>query len=117
MLFSSIHKKLDTIIQQNKLISQMINDYSQLILAKEKTIMANLDSLTVALAAETDAVAAAVSLIVSLAEQIKAVSDNQAAVDALADQFAAQAKALADAVVANTPAAPVAPVVEEVPVV
>lgn len=110
MFFKKLHYKLDTIIEQNDLILHRLN----LILLKEKTIMANLDSLTVALTAETNAVEAAVTLIVSLAEQIKAVSNDQAAVDALADQFTAQAKALADAVAANTPAAPV---VDPTPVV
>ena len=115
-IFKPIHRKLDTIIQQNELIiyqNGAIIDTLLLILAKEQKIMANLASLTAALTAETDAVKAAITLITSLAEQIKAVSADQAAVDALADQFKAQAKLLADAVAANTPAAPVVvPVVE-----
>ena len=113
-IFSKIHNKLDTIIRQNELIIHQngaVIDCLVSILTKEDQIMTNLVSLTAALAAETDAVKAAVALITSLAEQVKAVSDDQAAVDALADQFLAQSKALADAVAANTPAAPEAPAV------
>lgn len=100
----SLHKKLDTIIYEQTLVNRRV----KLLLEGYIKVMANLDSLKAALEADTSATNSAITLIEELAAQIKAVSADQAAVDALADQFAAQAKALADAVAANTPAAPTA---------
>lgn len=100
----SLHKKLDLIIAQNTILSEKVN---KLITQQGKTML-NLDVLRTQLEAETNAVTAAIALINALADEVRAAAGNQDAVNALADQFAAQAQALADAVAANTPAAPTA---------
>lgn len=105
-------QKLDTLISLSTLILEnqnvLFKALSKLI-HMEKQTMLDLANLQAALAADTDAVNAAVTLITTMADEIKAANaaGNQAAVNAVADQFMAQAKALADAVAANTPAAPV----------
>lgn len=105
IFFKFLHSKLDKILNQQKLILE----YNKYLTITQRTIMINLDKLQADLQAETDATIAAVALISALVEEVKAAnaSGDQAAVDAIADKFAAQAKALADAVAANTPAAPV----------
>lgn len=102
MFFKSLHTKLDLIIEQNNALLRKSNS----IIHQQRNEMVNLDALTAQLEAETNAVTAAVNLITTLADEIRAASGDQAAVNALAEQFAAQAKTLADAVAANTPAAP-----------
>jgi len=67
---------------------------------------ADIDALKVAVEAEGSAVTAAVTLIEGLAQQIRDSLDDPAELKALADSINSQAKALADAVVANTPASP-----------
>lgn len=47
-----------------------------------------------------------IALLTGFAAQVKALQPNQAAIDALAADITAKTKALSDAVVANTPAAP-----------
>lgn len=48
----------------------------------------------------------AITLLANLAQLVRDTAGDPAAVNALADQLDAQQQALADAVVANTPAAP-----------
>lgn len=48
----------------------------------------------------------AITLLNNLAQMLRDSADDPAAITALADQLDAQQQALADAVVANTPAAP-----------
>ena len=81
---------------------------------RENTIMADLSVLTADVAANGDAVASAVTLLEGLSAALAAAGTDPVALAALADQLSSQTAALAQAVVANTPAAP-APV--EPPVV
>lgn len=71
-------------------------------------IMALLDNLTAAVAAESTVVDSAVALLNGLKTQLDAAiaSNNPAAIQAVSDAIGAQTKTLADAVVANTPAVP-----------
>ena len=103
IIFKSLHQKLDLIIQQNNALLRRTNT----IVDQQRNEMVNLDALKAQLEAETNAVTAAVNLITTLAAEISAASGDQAAIDALAAQFATQAQTLAEAVAANTPAAPV----------
>lgn len=48
----------------------------------------------------------AITLLGNLSDELRKVANDPAAVNALADQLDANQKALADAVVANTPGAP-----------
>lgn len=76
---------------------------------------AQLDALTAQVAANTSVTQSAVALIGGLKAQLDAAiaaskaGDNGAALDALSAQLATSDKDLADAVAANTPAAPPAP--------
>lgn len=69
-------------------------------------IMATLADVQAAVTAEDTVVDSAVTLLQGLAAQVAALTPNQAAIDALAADIGAKTQALADAVAANTPAAP-----------
>ncbi len=71
----------------------------------EETIMADLQGITDAVAAETSIDQSAITLIQNLAAAVASLQPNQAAIDALAAQLTASAEALSAAVTANTPAA------------
>lgn len=73
--------------------------------------MSALTDLQAAVAANTSVEASAVTLIQGLAAQIAAAvaSNDSAALETLAGQLTASSSALATAVSANTPAAPVTP--------
>lgn len=70
-------------------------------------IMAELDDLETSVRAMTDAQASAVTLIKGLADRLTQASQDPKRIGALATQLRVSAEALAEAVVANTPAAPV----------
>ena len=55
---------------------------------------------------EDTVIDSAIALLKGLAGQVAALQPNQAAIDALAADIEAKTQALADAVVANTPAGP-----------
>ncbi len=59
--------------------------------------------------ADTDATGSAITLLNQLGDMMRAAADDPAAVRALADSVQGNAQSLADAVAANTPAAPPAP--------
>jgi len=97
------------VIDNQRVLLGMLNQTNTLlnqVLAQEKTIVATLADVQAAVTAEDTVIDSAVTLIQGLAAQIKALPANQAAIDALAADVTAKAKVLADAVVANTPAAP-----------
>ena len=77
------------------------------IITEENEIMNDLTALTAQVAAQTTVETSAITLIQGLAAQIKAASGNQAAIDALTSQLQTSASALAAAITANTPVAPV----------
>ena len=68
-------------------------------------IMADLVSITAAVAAETSVVESAVTLLNSLNARLIAAGTDPVALQALSDQITANTNSLAAAVVANTPAA------------
>ena len=74
------------------------------LLNKDAVIMAALDTLTQDVATESGVVQSAVTLVNGLAQQIKDAGTDPAQLKALTDQMEANAKTLADAVAANTPA-------------
>lgn len=71
----------------------------------EKSMSQNQDALVAAVTADTDAVSSAVTLLQGLSQQIKDAGTDQTKLDALTAQLDGNTKKLADAVVANTPAA------------
>lgn len=77
------------------------------LLKNEEIIMAQLDTLTADVAADTDAVNSAVKLIEGLVQQIKDAGTDPVALKALTDRLEANTASLAGAVAANTSAAPV----------
>ena len=70
--------------------------------SKLETIMQTLADLQAAVAAENTVIGSAITLINGLAAQIAALTPDAAAIDALATDVAAKAKALGDAITANT---------------
>lgn len=79
------------------------------LLSGERKLMAAIDDLTTAVAAETTVEQSAITLIQQLAAQIAANATDPAKISALASQLTANATALAAAITANTPVAPAAP--------
>jgi len=71
----------------------------------EKNMSQELDALTVQVTKNTDTEASAVVLLKGLAEQIAALKTDPVKLQALSDNLKTSADALAEAVVANTPAA------------
>jgi len=92
---SETNQKLDKIIQMLGIIQR-----------KEDTMSAELDALTVQVAANTTVEQSAITLIQGLATQIAALKNDPAAITALSASLKNSADALAAAITANTPAAP-----------
>ena len=87
-------QKLDRILEAlNALVRQ------------EKTVMADLKSLSDQVKANTDVEASAVTLIQGIAAQLAAAKTDPAQIQALSDQLKNSADSLAAAITANTPAA------------
>jgi len=70
-------------------------------------IMADLSALTAEVARNTEVDSSAIALLTGLAAQIEALKTDPVALQTLADQMKGSSDALAAAVLANTPAAPV----------
>lgn len=68
--------------------------------------MADFSAVQTEITENGDAIASAVALLGNLSQQIRDAGNDPAAIQALADQLDANTQALAQAVVANTPAAP-----------
>jgi hypothetical protein len=81
---------------------------TQIITLLEKLMTAMTD-LQAAVAAEDTVIASAITLLNGLAAQLAAAGTDQAALTALHNDIVTQTAALANAVTANTPAAPPAP--------
>ena len=73
---------------------------------KEDTMSAELDALTVQVAANIQVEQSAITLIQGIAAQLTALKNDPAAITALADSLKSSADNLAAAITANTPAAP-----------
>jgi hypothetical protein len=93
-LLRSIDRKLDQVI-----------GLLQTIIEKEAIMSQATDNLSAAVQRETNVVSSVTTLISGLAAQIKQTSTDPQ-VQALADQINADSDTLAQAVTANTPAAP-----------
>lgn len=79
---------------------------------KERKLMATVEEVKAAVAAESTVISSAVTLINGLAAQVEAAKTDPAALDEVIANMKASSDALAAAVAANTPAAPPA---EETP--
>ncbi len=91
---TSLKTQVDAIVAQLKIV-----------ITKEDTIMADLSALTAQVQANTDTEQSAIVLLNQLADLIKANATDPAALAGLSDQLKASATSLAQAIVANTPAA------------
>ena len=80
-----------------------ISSKLDLLLKKEGTIMAQLDTLEAQVKANTDVEASAVTLIQGIAAALEAAKTDPVKVQALADALKASADNLSAAIVANTP--------------
>jgi hypothetical protein len=71
-------------------------------------IMATMDDLKAAVTAETTVEGSLLTLLTSIAQQLQAAKNNNdpAATQSVIDQINSNTKAMADAITANTPAAP-----------
>lgn len=99
-LHTEADTKLDRAIEMlNQLLQQGIS------------IMATIDDITAAVAAETSIVQSAALLLASLHDQLTAAlaTADPAKIQAVVDQIGVNSAALAAAVAANTPAAPAPP--------
>ena len=98
-----LHDKLDAILI---LLSGLASKIAALTLKQEQA-MTDLTALTVEVARNTEVDTSAIALLTGLAAQIEALKTDPAALQALADTMRGSSDALAAAVLANTPAAPV----------
>jgi hypothetical protein len=80
----------------------------EIVIRKENIMAGELDALTQAVADEETVDASVITLLGQLSAQITAAGTDPAKLSALTTRLQAQKQALADAVVANTPAAPAA---------
>lgn len=71
-----------------------------------ETFMADFTALHAEVEANGDAVASAVTLLTDLSDRLIDAADDPVEIQAIAAELASQSTALAEAVVANTPAAP-----------
>lgn len=96
--------KIDKIEYHNDADLSEVKNLLHKILNNQRYIMATLQDLQAAVAAEDTVIDSAITLINGLAAQIAALQPDQAAIDALAADVKAKADALSAAVTANTPA-------------
>ncbi len=98
-MFYALHHKLDAILSnQRAILDQLHNLYRQ-----GDRIMATLQDVQAAVAAEDTVIDSAIVLIKGLADKVAALAPNQAAIDALAAEIKGKSDALAAAVTENTP--------------
>ena len=86
-----------------------LSDQIDLIQSNLETIMSAIDDLQAAVAAEDTVIDSAITLISGIPALIAAAGVDPAKLAALQADIANKSKALADAIAANTPAAPAAP--------
>ncbi len=90
--------------QESALLTEISNKLSKL-LKKQETMSQELDDLTARVAANGDVQQSAITLLQGLKAALDAAGTDPAALKALSESLGAQDQALADAIVANTPAA------------
>ena len=96
--FDRIEQKLDAVLTALGTVLDM-----------EVAQMADLSAIQQEVTDNADTTQAAITLLQGLAQMVRDNATDQTALNALADQLDSQSQALADAVVANTPAAAPAP--------
>ena len=99
-----VHHYLHFPIDVTQKLDQILNILGE-IQRKEVAMSAQLDALTAQVKANTEVEASAVVLLKGLAAQIEAIKTDPVALQGLSDSLKASADQLAEAVVANTPAA------------
>ena len=83
-------------------------EWAKMILANQEKIMAAIDDLATAVAAEDTVIDSAITLLKGLSAALAAAGTDPTKLAALQTDITAKTKTLADAVAANTPAAPAA---------
>lgn len=101
--WKDLNDKLDAILI---MLSRVESNIAALTLKQEQA-MTDLTALTAEVARNTEVDSSAIALLTGLAAQIEALKTDPAALQALADTMRGSSDALAAAVAANTPAAPV----------
>ena len=99
-----VHHYLHFPIDVTQKLDQIL-DVLGMIKRKEEVMGVELDNLTAQVKANTEVEASAVVLLKGLAAQIEAIKTDPVALQGLSDSLKASADQLAEAVVANTPAA------------
>ena len=99
-----VHHYLHFPIDVTQKLDQIL-DVLGMIQRKEEVMSVQLDALTAQVKANTEVEASAVVLLKGLAAQIEAIKTDPVALQGLSDSLKASADQLAEAVVANTPAA------------
>jgi hypothetical protein len=99
-----VHHYLHFPIDVTQKLDQIL-DVLGMIQRKEEVMGVELDNLTAQVKANTEVEASAVVLLKGLAAQIEAIKTDPVALQGLSDSLKASADQLAEAVVANTPAA------------
>ena len=101
--WQKLNDKLDSIL----ILVSRIESVLAVLTMKQEQIMADLTALTAEVERNTTVDESAIALLTGLAAQIEALKTDPAALQALADTMRGSSDALAAAVLANTPAAPV----------
>lgn len=98
--FPQFDRMIDLLESIDKKLTRTIKDQGE--------IMASIEELQTEVTENTDLVGSVISLVNGLADQLEAAiaANDPAAIQAVADQMRSNNQALADAVAANTPAAP-----------
>lgn len=110
-----ITQRLARIERRQARIEQAVTANTVNDIIDQEAIMANFDQLHADVEANGDAVDSAVTLLNDLSARIADAADDPAEIQAIAAELSAQSTSLAEAVAANTPAAPDTPV-DETPV-
>lgn len=91
----------------DSVVLKELKKLSSLITKNQNTVMADLKTITDAVEKETTVDASIITLLTQISDELKAAGTDQTALDALAQKINDNADAIAAAVTANTPAAPV----------
>ena len=97
--------RLDGIDENLARLEGMVHQLMQIVTKGATKVMASLDALTAQVTKNTDVEASAIVLIKNIAAALEAAKTDPVAIAALAAQLDTSATALAEAIVANTPAA------------
>lgn len=95
-------------VSNRGLLEQVLKNTTKLLQLAEKEKM-TLDQLQLQVTQNTTVEQSAITLIQGLAAQLSAAASDPTKIQALADQLNTSATALAAAITANTPAAPITP--------